>query len=196
MPPRPLPIPVVSPRRRRPAPGPRLLAGLRERDPDALAEIHRDYGPAVLGFLRGVLRDPVAAEDVHQDVFLDVWRKGSSFDPERGSLVTWIMLIARSRALDELRRRVPEPRDPQAARDEPEDPRASTDALLGRWRLAALLARLPAQERRVLRMRFDEGLSQSEIAERLGMPLGTVKTRMATALARLRDEVEREDRPS
>ena len=194
------PVPPVIGRRRAGGPAPadpppdRLAEGLRRGDPDALGEIHRAYGGPVLAYLRGALRDPAAAEDVHQEVFLEVWRRGPSFDPARGSLGGWVMLIARSRAIDHLRRRIPEPVDPAgpggAAMRHAEDPAASPDTLIERWRMAVLLARLPDAEARMLRMRFHEGLSQAEIAERTGIPLGTVKTYMVRGLRRLRGMIE------
>jgi RNA polymerase sigma-70 factor (ECF subfamily) len=171
----------------------RLASRLRRGDPDALADVHRTYGGMVLGYLRGALRDPSAAEDVHQEVFLEVWRRGPGYDPDRASLGTWIMLIARSRAIDHLRRRIPEPIDPQSARaGEPEDPAASPDLLVERWAMAVHLARLPEEQARILRMRFQEGLSQTEIAARTGIPLGTVKTYMVRGLRRLRELMEAE----
>ncbi len=197
------PAPLAGPRRRvsRPAiragaPEARMARGLRRGEEDALAAIHREYGGAVLRYLRRALGDPGAAEDVHQEVFLEVWRRGRSYDPGRASLGTWIMLIARSRAIDHLRRRVPEPLDPHdpgAPGAGAEDPEAFPDALIERWRMAYLLGRLPDEEERVLRMRFHEGLSQSEIAARTGIPLGTIKTQMVRALGRLRDMVEAEE---
>jgi RNA polymerase sigma-70 factor (ECF subfamily) len=170
-------------------------AALRDGRPEALPEVHGLYGAAVLGYLRGVFRDdPATAEDVHQEVFLDVWRRAASFDPDRAALGTWVMMIARSRAIDHLRRRIPEPVDPSGPRldeaREREDGEASPDALIERWRLAALLAELPEVEATVLRLRFHEGLSQSEIAARTGIPLGTVKTHMVRGLGRLRDRME------
>jgi RNA polymerase sigma-70 factor, ECF subfamily len=193
------PVPPVIGRRRTGGPSPadplpdRLAEGLRRGDPDALTEIHRTYGQAVLGYLRGALRDPASAEDVHQEVFLEVWRRGPTFDSARGSLGGWIMLIARSRAIDYLRRRVPEPVDPAApgaAALHEEDLESSPDTLVERWRMAVLVARLPDEEARMLRMRFHEGFSQAEIAERTGIPLGTVKTYMVRGLRRLRDMIE------
>jgi RNA polymerase sigma-70 factor (ECF subfamily) len=171
----------------------RLAARLGKGDPDALAEAHRTYGSLVLGYLRRALRDAATAEDVHQEVFLEVWRRGPGYDPDRSSLGTWIMLIARSRAIDHLRRRIPEPVDPQSPRArEPEDPAASPDLLVERWTMAVHLARLPEEQARILRMRFHEGLSQTEIAERTGIPLGTVKTYMVRGLRRLRELMEAE----
>lgn len=195
----PMARPVIGRRRERredpPAEDAGTLVGrLRRGDPDALAEIHRTFGAAVLGYLRGALRDTATAEDVHQEVFLEVWRRGPSFDPARGSLGTWIMLIARSRAIDHLRKRIPEPIDPAGPRattmQQEADPSASPDTLIERWRMAVLVAQLPDDEARILRMRFHEGLSQSEIAERTGIPLGTVKTYMVRGLRRLRDLME------
>jgi RNA polymerase sigma-70 factor (ECF subfamily) len=176
--------------------GRRLLSGVGRPDPDALRALDEEYGGTVFGFLVATLRDRAAAEDVHQEVFLEVWRRSAGFDPSRGSVLSWIMTIARSRAIDHLRKRVPEPHDPAgvAALADTEDAEGSTDALLEQWRLAHLLRRLPKEEALLLRMRFRDGLSQSEIAERSGIPLGTVKMRMVQGLARLRDMIETEER--
>jgi RNA polymerase sigma-70 factor (ECF subfamily) len=168
---------------------------LRRRDPAALDRLYEEYAPTVLGFLINMIGDRGSAEDVHQQVFLEVWQRAPHYDPERASVLTWIMTIARSRAIDELRRRRPEPRDPstelQLAEDR--DPELDPDALVERWRVAHLLSRLRAEEAELLRLRFYEGLSQSEISERTGVALGTVKMRMVAALGRLRDLIEQEE---
>jgi len=171
----------------------RLAARLRRRDPQALRDLHTDLGASVFGFLRHALGDRGTAEDVMQQVFLEVWQRGPDYDPRRGSPLAWVMTIARSRAIDHLRRRIPEPRDPAGAADE--DPRGDfeLDELLERWRLAALLGRLPVQEADVLRRRFYEGRSQAEIAAETGVPLGTVKSRMVAGLARLREALDQEE---
>ena len=105
-----------------------------------------------------------------------------------------MLTIARSRALDQLRRRVPEPLHPGAvAQALDRDAEDTVDALLEQWRMAALMSNLPKEESSLLSMRFYEGLSQREIAQRTGL-LGTVKMRMVRALERLRDLIEREDR--
>ena len=167
-----------------------LVAALERRDPDALAAIQAEYGGMLLGYLRGVLGDRATAEDVLQVTLLEVWQRGPTYDAARSSLLTWVMMIARSRAIDQLRQRVPEPRDPTAAatlieRDGP-DGTEQVDALLERWRIAALLTRLPVEQAEILRLRFYRGLSQREIAGRMDLPLGTVKMRMVQALERLR----------
>jgi RNA polymerase sigma-70 factor, ECF subfamily len=161
----------------------------------ALDGVYEEYAPTVLGYLVNVLGDRGAAEDVHQQVFLEVWQRAPGYDPARASVLTWIMTIARSRAIDELRRRVPEPRDPGGAlalAADP-DPERSPDALVERWRMAHLLSRLRPDEAELLRMRFYEELSQSEISERTEIPLGTVKMRMVAALRRLRELIEDEE---
>ena len=171
----------------------RLAARLRRRDPQALRDLHADLGASVFGFLRHALGDRGTAEDVMQQVFLEVWQRGPDYDPRRGSPLAWVMTIARSRAIDHLRRRIPEPRDPAGAADEDPHGDFELDELLERWRLAALLGRLPVQEADVLRRRFYEGRSQAEIAAETGVPLGTVKSRMVAGLARLREALDQEE---
>ena len=175
-----------------------LAKRLRKRDHQALEGVYGEFAPTVLGYLINTLGDRGAAEDVHQQVFLEVWQRAPSYDPERASILTWIMTIARSRAIDELRRRRPEPQDPTDRFDiaEDADPERSPDALVERWRIAHLLSRLRPEEAELLRMRFYEELSQSEIADRTEIPLGTVKMRMVGALRRLRDLIEQEETSS
>lgn len=172
----------------------RLVEGLRDREPGALQEAYDRFGRITFGFLVKTLGDRGAAEDVQQQVFLEIWRRADRFDPERGKLLTWVMTIARSRAIDHLRRRVPEPIDPETAAAAADAPSGGgeIEALADQWRMRALLDRLPATESELLRLRFYGGFSQSEIAAREGIPLGTVKTRMFSGLRRLREMIEEE----
>lgn len=173
----------------------RLAKALAGQDEAAMGLVEERYGRALGGFLREALPDPATAEEVRQQVLLEIWRRGPEYDPERASLLTWMMTIARSRAIDERRRRRPEPLDPAAAADRAERPGdGELDELLERWRLAALLARIPTDEATALRLRFYGGLSQTEIAERMEMSLGTVKMRMVSGLARLRELIAEEER--
>ena len=191
-----LPAPASAPaagdeRRRRPDRAEqRLAARLRAGDADALADVHEADGAATFGLLVRMLGDRAGAEDVQQQVFTEVWRRAGDYDPRRAGLLTWVLTIARSRAIDHLRRRVPEPRDPQLP--DPRTVEADGDALLERWRLAQLLGRLPEAERALLRLRFYEELSQSEISAATGIPIGTVKARMVRGLTRLREMIEAE----
>lgn len=174
----------------------RLAASLRARDPAALRELYERSGRLTFGFLVKAVGDRGAAEDVQQQVYLEVWRRADTFDPQRGRLLSWVMTIARSRAIDHLRRRVPEPVDPETAASAAETGSGSAEemeALAEQWRLLAMLDRLPPAEAKMLRLRFYGGLAQSEIAARESVPLGTVKTRMFNGLRRLREMIEEEE---
>ena len=189
--PTPASAPAAGDQRRRPDRRERRLAArLRAGHPDALADAHAAYGAATFGLLVGMLGDRAAAEDVQQQVFTEVWRRAGDYDARRAGLLTWVLTITRSRAIDHLRRRVPEPRDPQLpdTRTVP----SGADALLERWRVAQLLGRLPEAERALLRLRFYDELSQSEISAATGIPIGTVKARMVRGLTRLREMIEAE----
>lgn len=173
----------------------RLAKALARQDEAAMGMVEARFGRALGGFLREALPDPATAEEVRQQVLLEIWRRGPQYEPERASLLTWMLTIARSRAIDERRRRRPEPLDPTIAADRAEQPASGElDQLLERWRLAAYLARIPAEEATALRLRFYGGLSQTEIAERMEMSLGTVKMRMVSGLARMRELIAEEER--
>jgi RNA polymerase sigma-70 factor (ECF subfamily) len=174
----------------------RAVAALRERRPEAMALVMEAHGRAVLGYLTQMLGDRATAEDVLQQVLLEIWQRAASYDPDRAGLLTWALTIARSRAIDELRRRVPEPVDPTQLAFHAESAAGSpseVDELLEQWRMAGLLERLPRDEASLLRLRFYDGLSQSEIADRTGIAMGTVKSRMVKGLCQLRDLLEAEE---
>ena len=176
----------------------RLAKRLRSRERDALGDVYARFGTATFGLLLQILRDRATAEDVQQQVFLEVWQRAEAYDPDRAGMLTWILTIARSRAIDELRRRVPEPHDPSSAVTVLDSTRdidtADVDALVEQWHLAHLLERLPAGESDVLRRRFYGGRTQSEIAAETGLPLGTVKSRMVRGLESLREMLDGERR--
>jgi RNA polymerase sigma-70 factor (ECF subfamily) len=179
---------------RRAEPDEQVLARrLVERDEVALADAYELYSRPVFSFLLRFTGDRSTAEDVQQQVFLEVWQKASNFDPRRGSMLTWIMTIARSRALDHSRRRVPEPHDPASAADLVESGsggHSEIDRAVDDWHFSQLIDQLPEDEARLLKYRFHGELSQSEISEKTGIPLGTVKSRMVSALERLRVQME------
>jgi RNA polymerase sigma-70 factor, ECF subfamily len=173
----------------------RIARALGAGDPEAIAAVSDRFGRFIGGFLAEALPDRTTAEEVRQQVLVEIWRRGPEYDPSRASLLTWMMTIARSRAIDERRRRRPEPVEPEVLAGALEQSDAAeTDELIERWRVADLLSRIPREEATLLRMRFYEGLAQPEIAERTGMKLGTVKSRMVSGLARLRELIEQEDR--
>lgn len=170
----------------------RLATRLAAREPSALEEAYERFGRTTFGFLLKALRDRASAEDVQQQVFLEVWQRAGQYDPARAGLLTWIMLIARSRAVDHMRRRVPEPQDPATspALNEPVEP--VVDELVEHWHMVHLLGQLPHEEADLLRRRFYGELNQREIASATGIPLGTVKMRMVSGLRRLRELMEAE----
>jgi len=172
-----------------------LLLRVSEGKVAALEALYDRYGAVLYALAMRVLRDRGAAEEVVQDVFLSAWRKAGSFDPERGRAYGWLVGIARNRTVDELRRRRSPARLPAAARLSPEaapDPgeleeyespavRPGRDAEA----LESAVRRLPREQRRVLELAYFAGLSQREISNSTGVPLGTVKTRTRLALKKL-----------
>lgn len=169
-----------------------LIARIAAGDHDAMVALHTQYGRAVFGLLQRLLPDRMTAEDVFQQVMLEAWQRAGSFDSARGSIGGWLLIMARSRAIDELRRRRDEPTDPAALATAPE-PDDGLTAALGDWQIGQILDQLPHDERTIIEMRFRHELSQTEIAERIGLPLGTVKTRMNRGLGRLRDMMNAAD---
>lgn len=171
-----------------------LARRIADGDEVALNEVYSRYSRPVFGLLLRLLPDRTTAEDVQQQVFTEVWQKSGRFDPTRGSLLSWIMSIARSRAIDQLRKKVPEPQDPERTAEIVDRTPSSEeiDRLIDSFQFAQLLGHLPADEADLIRYRFQNELSQSEISERTGIPLGTVKSRMVSALGRLRTLMEAE----
>jgi RNA polymerase sigma-70 factor (ECF subfamily) len=154
----------------------------------ALATLYDRYAGLLLGMARRILGEETAAEDLVQDVFMEVWRRAHAFDASRGSVRTWLLVRVRSRALDRLRsaqhRREVAVDDvsPREAAPTPEDPELSPDRAMVRRAIELL----PDDQRLVIELSYFQGLSSSEIAERMGSPLGTVKSRTAAALSKLR----------
>ena len=173
-----------------------LLRRLRARDESALAELYDALAPWVLGLAFRILQDEDEAEEVVADTFTQVWTRVDRHDETRGALVPWILSIARHRALDELRRRTRWWRraerwgEAQIAEHDA-DAQAPVEAALPGWpvhrEVHRALASLPEEQQRVVTLAYFEGLSHSEIARRLGQPLGTVKTRIRAAQAKLAD---------
>lgn len=178
-----------------------LLRLAAERRPEALAALHDRHAPHLLALARRILGHAGEAEDAVQDVFVHVWNNASRYDPSRSSVSTWLVLLTRSRAIDRLRHRQVVDRSHEAAqRHEPPEDHASPDGVEAvftrerRERVRRELDNLPPEQRQVLEMAFYEGLSQSEIAARAGLPLGTVKTRTLLAMKKLRSALRSEIR--
>jgi RNA polymerase sigma-70 factor (ECF subfamily) len=169
-----------------------LMRRVADHGHEALAELYDRYAPLLLGVTRRILGGAGEAEEVLQETFLQAWAQAPRYDPARSSVSTWLVLIARSRALDRLRARRSRERTADASAAEPRRPDASPrldESVLHaerRERVRAALAELPAEQRQVLELAFWQGLSQSEIATRTGAPLGTVKTRALLAMKKVR----------
>jgi len=166
-----------------------LLDLVARSDDDALAELYDRYGRSAYALALRILRDPVLAQDAVQDAFLTAWRTAPSFDRARGAPATWLMTLVHRRAVDVVRRE--DRRRASPLEDAPVASGDATDEAVElrdeRLRVRAALEVLTPAEREALELAYYGGLSQSEIAERLGVPLGTVKSRMFAGLAKLRD---------
>jgi RNA polymerase sigma-70 factor (ECF subfamily) len=182
---------------------PRALAHLSDEavvalcarsDDVALAELYDRFGALAYGLARRILRDDGLAEDAVQDAFLAVWRGADRFMPERGKASTWILTLVHRRAVDLVRREQRRRADalPESL---PGETGPADDELwlrLERERVQSALAKLPDQQREALELAYYGGFTQSELADRLGEPIGTIKSRMFTGLARLRELLEGE----
>jgi len=171
-----------------------LLARLQKRDPEALAELYDRYGRMVYGLILRMVQDRGIAEDLVQETFLRVWNRAAGFDSDRGAVGPWLLAVARNRAIDYLRyhgRRCESSLD----LNETEHPAPFAALQTGALRFDIIklvkdaLARLNPQQREAIELAYFEGMSQTEIAERMGQPLGTVKTWMRRALQQMRDEL-------
>jgi len=169
---------------------PELLTRIRAGDEDALVALHARYATLVYSVAYRTLNDLMAAEEVTQDTFMRVWNKAETYDPARGAFVSWLLSIARHLAIDTFRR---QRRDPILDPVFVDDDLDGWDGLLPvqdddlRHALRAALATLPDEQRQVLELAYFYGLSHSQIAEMLGQPVGTVKTRIRLGMQKLRD---------
>ncbi len=158
-------------------------------DMEAFEQVFRAFGPRVRAYMMRLVRDPQAAEELMQETMMTVWRKAAQFDADKGNAATWIFTIARNLRIDSYRRsKRPDfdPNDPAFVPDA--DPRAdqTMEARDDERRLHAALEELPPEQRKLLDLAFFDEASHSEIAKRLGLPLGTVKSRIRLAFNRLR----------
>lgn len=168
-----------------------LLRAIARGDEESLATLYDRYRTILFGLLIRILNNRAEAEDVLQEVFVQVWQRARDFDENRGKGFTWLVTLARSRAIDRLRSLGSRSRTVEEATRETKDTivDAIEDAINNERGAAvqAALRELPEEQRAALLMAYFDGFSQSEIAERTNIPLGTVKTRMRTGMAKLRE---------
>ena len=166
-----------------------VLEAVGRGDDDALGVLYDRFGRPAYRLAFRILRDSALAEDAVQEAFLAVWRSADAYKRERAKPSTWILTVVHRRAVDIVRREQSRRGDPLEVAPEPTSGPADEDAVLRERRAAvqAALTELPGEQRQALELAYYGGLTQSELAERLGVPLGTVKSRMFAGLGRLRE---------
>lgn len=172
-----------------------FLERLKRREPDAAAELYDRYGRLIYALVFRMVRNQAVAEELVQEAFLRVWHRAQFFDAEKGGFTTWILAVARNQAIDYLRSVTGRQWKGEVAMDRMDEPALfqgieedliQTDRIR---QIRAAIGTLKETHRQVIELAYFEGLSQTEIAERISQPLGTVKTWMRTGLKLLRDEL-------
>jgi len=168
-----------------------LLKAIAGKDEKAVSQLYDRYRVVLFGLLVRILNNREEAEDVLQELFLQVWHRAGDYDPNRGRPFTWLVTLARSRAIDRLRSVASRERvATESAREVVEEVSdAVADAVRSEQRgiVTSALSQLPEEQQKALVLAYFDGLTQSEIADRLGAPLGTVKTRMRAGMMKLRE---------
>jgi len=159
---------------------------MKSGDQSALAELYDRYSSVVYAVALRVLGDTMAAEDVLQEVFLQLWRNPAGFDASRGSLGAWLAVITRNRAIDALRKRKPETDIEDVVVSVVPDLAGDADRSRAATKVRGVLGAMPSAQRNALEMAYFQGLTHSEIASQTGEPLGTIKTRIRAGLTALR----------
>lgn len=168
---------------------PALMAAIAAGDTAALRRLYDQMGPRVRAVATRVLGNASDADDVVQETFVEIWHRAHTFDPARGSVVTWVTMLAHRRAVDRLRRRGTRSTAPgDLVTDEPtptSSPHDSVEQRQARARIVDALGALPVEQRQAIELMYFHGMSQSEAAEHQGAALGTFKSRVRAAMARL-----------
>ena len=167
-----------------------LVSAIRAGDQSAMAALYDRYSPVVYSVALRVLGDTGAAEDVQQDVFMQLWRNPGAFDSSRGNLGAWLAVITRNRAIDALRKRRPQDDIKDVILSVVPDLAADADRSRVATKVRDLLGAMPPAQRSALEMAYYEGLTHTEIASKTGEPLGTIKTRIRAGLIALRKALE------
>lgn len=163
-----------------------LVSGIRSGDQRAMTELYDRYSPLVYSVALRVLGDTGNAEDVLQEVFMQLWRNPDLFDASRGNLGAWLTVIARNRAIDALRRRKPDTDIEDVILSVSYDMSSAADRSRTMHKVREVLGSMPDLQRKAVELAYFEGLSHTEIASKTGEPLGTVKTRIRAGLLSLR----------
>jgi RNA polymerase sigma-70 factor (ECF subfamily) len=167
-----------------------LMERIRSNDQMAMAEVFDRYGGLVYSVALRVLKEPAQAEDVMQEIFFQLWKGAGSYAEGRGSLGAWLAVVARNRAIDSLRRRRPSDSVDDVVLPAKTDLSSETERNLMIEKVREVMKGLPPEQQRLVELAFFEGMSHTEIAAQTGDALGTVKTRIRTALMSLRKGVQ------
>jgi RNA polymerase sigma-70 factor (ECF subfamily) len=167
-----------------------LMERVRAREQRAMTVVFDRYAGLVYSVALRVLNDSGQAEDVMQEIFFQLWRNPDSFSFLKGSLGTWLAVVARNRAIDQLRQRRPSEPVDEIALASPTNLENEAERNTMMQRVRGILKEMPEDHQRSLEMAFFEGMTHSEIAEKTGQPLGTIKTRIRSALISLRKRLE------
>ena len=167
-----------------------LMEQVRSGGQQAMAAVFDRYAGLVYSVAFRVLKDSGQAEDVTQEIFFQLWRNPDSFSFSRGALGTWLLVVARKRAIDQLRQRRPAESVDEVVVASATNLQSEAERSIMMQRVRGILGDLPQEQQQSLQLAFFDGLSHSEIAERTGQPLGTVKTRIRSALSSLRKRLE------
>jgi RNA polymerase sigma-70 factor (ECF subfamily) len=167
-----------------------LVAAIRNGNQEAMAELYDRYSSVVYAVALRVLGDTSAAEDILQEIFMQLWRKPGAFDASRGNLAPWLAVITRNRAVDVLRKRRPQSELEDTTLTVDPDFAGEADRGLIVEKVRSALQAMSSQQRSALEMAYFEGYSHSEISAKTGEPLGTIKTRIRSGLMQLRKLVE------
>lgn len=163
-----------------------LVSAIRSGDEKAMGELYDRYSGIVYAVALRVLGDAAAAEDVLQDVFMQLWRNPGRFDSSRGNLAPWLSVITRNRSIDQLRKRHPESDIEDVVVSVEPDMAGAAGRSMAMVKVRGVLGGMPAAQRTALEMAYFEGLTHTEISQKTGEPLGTIKTRIRTGLLALR----------
>jgi RNA polymerase sigma-70 factor (ECF subfamily) len=163
-----------------------LVTAIRAGDQGAMAALYDRYSSIVYSVALRVLQNPAAAEDVLQDIFMQLWRNPGAFDASRGNMAAWLAVIARHRAIDALRRRKPEEDFENVIVSVEPDLASEADRSRAMAKVRTAFESMAPPQRSALEMAYFEGLTHAEIAQKTGEPLGTIKTRIRTGLLSLR----------
>ncbi|HEU0165452.1 MAG TPA: sigma-70 family RNA polymerase sigma factor [Thermomicrobiales bacterium] len=181
---------------------PQLVRLMAAEDPQALETLYTRYSRIVFSFALRIVGDPAGAEELLQEVFFRAWQQARNFSEGRGSFVTWLLSITHNMAIDEIRKRQRRPQRADSA--DPvlvlsnvtaDGPSVEEHALQSAWRdeIAGALKTLPDSQRQAIELAYFHGLTQREIADQLGEPLGTIKTRMRLGMRKLREYLEKRE---